>query len=180
MLWHLGTPPRAATAAMPDWKPLCERMLRVEEDERIGMDELGQIAASLPESERLEAQLGDLRLQRRHLAQRLAVLGVAVADQLAPPDVADAIRGINTEGHRKELERARAASNRLKSSAKLSNKLAGMDGKSQREKFRQKAQKKKAASEFAALVGLSKSVDEAAQKEPAQVDADKTASLESD
>ena len=31
--------------AMPDWKPLCERMLRVEEDERIGMDELGQIAA---------------------------------------------------------------------------------------------------------------------------------------
>ena len=99
---------------------------------------------------------------------------------LTTPSMADAISGINTEGHRKELERARAASNRLKASAKLSNKLAGMDGRSQREKFRQRAQKKKAASEFASLVGLSKSVDEAAQKEPTQADTEKTASLESD
>ena len=48
--------------AMPDWKPLCERMLRVEEDERIGMDELGQIAASLPESERLEGVSAQAKL----------------------------------------------------------------------------------------------------------------------
>ena len=55
---HLGQgkpldwPP--AADAMPLWKPLVERMLMVEEEKRPDLDEVGVIAAGLPESQHLE------------------------------------------------------------------------------------------------------------------------------
>jgi len=44
----------AAAEAMPLWKPLVERMLAIDEDARPSLDEIGVIAAGLPESQSLE------------------------------------------------------------------------------------------------------------------------------
>jgi DNA repair exonuclease SbcCD ATPase subunit len=152
---------------------IVEREARITERE----DRIGEINNVLEEK---ELQLKELhrRLEKLKLERHERSADAVFDRQMA--DVADAIAGINTEGHRKDLAAARQASNRLKASAKLSNKLAGMDGRSQREKFRQKAQKKKAASEFASLVGVAKNLEDTAKADTAQGETEKPATLDAD
>lgn len=145
-----------------------ERQERITEREE-RLDEINTVL------EEKELQLKELHRQLEKLKSERHERAADATFNRQMEEVADAISGINTEGHRKELEMARVASERLKARAKLSNKLAGMDAKTQREKFRQKAQKKKAASEFAALVGVSKSLEDAAKSETGQKEAEKPA-----
>lgn len=119
-------------------------------------------------------RITDHKVQLQSLLRELDKLRAeqvdAVADTITSrqeKELADTIAGIAQDGTAAELQRMRQLRQEIKAEARISRELAGTDTRAEEANFMEFARQTEANSEFDALIGLAKKVEQpAAQEKP--------------